>query len=405
MSRFLSGPNTSRYKVVQGHFYPLVLHFEQDLAKIAAILFEKELITSTSCGEASNSNQPSFDRSSALLRKVLKKIEVDESFYDTFFSVLRELGELAHITNALEDALQKELAITGNATVARVHFLPKHLRRQNIKRVTRPASWQGVDFTNLSGGAEKYLKSQTAMQATVITNLKQTIYKLQQKEASFAEKLKQQGIIVSLKDGQIEDLKRECDMKDEHVTGLQKNKAKMEKTIKDLEEKCSQAELKQVQSTKEIKRLQEAHREQIEGLQKELDEVQMREKIAQIDLAKAKAKLAEAMLEKEREISKLREEFFRQEKTKHELQISKLKLEEEKKVEAILKEKELAMKDKELAIKDMELAMKEKELAQEKEKRAQDVVRRVNVGRRRVQSQVEGLEREIEKLRGEDQWL
>lgn len=166
-----------------------------------------------------------------------------------------------------------------------------------------------------------------------------------------------------------------------------------------------QAELKQAKSEEEIEHLKEVHREQMEGLQRELDEVQIREKIAQIDLALAKAKLAEAMLEKEREISKLREEFFRQEKTKHELQLSKLKLEEQNKMEAVLKEKELALKDKELALKDRELAMKEKELAQEREKRAQDVVRRASVGRRRVQSHIEGLEREIEMLRGGDQWL
>jgi two-component SAPR family response regulator len=140
MSTLVSGLDTPRYKVVRGHFYPLVLHFEQDLTKIAAKLFEKKLITATSCGEASNANQPSFDRSSTLMMKVLKKIEIDESLYDIFYSVLRELGELVSITNALEEALQKELGLRSNASPGQACSLPKNLLRNQ-----RPVSWQGLD--------------------------------------------------------------------------------------------------------------------------------------------------------------------------------------------------------------------------------------------------------------------
>ena len=88
----LHGSRSIGYKVVQGHFYHLVLSFQQSLPSIAAHLFEAQLIDSAVFEEAANASQSEFERSSALLRKILMKIEVDQKWYDVFLSVLHEVG-------------------------------------------------------------------------------------------------------------------------------------------------------------------------------------------------------------------------------------------------------------------------------------------------------------------------
>ena len=539
----IDGPNTPRYKVVQGHFYPLVLHFEQDLTKIAAMLFEKKLIAINDFEQASNSNQPSFDRSSALLRRVLKKIHIKQSWYDVFIEVLHGIGELADITGEVETALKMEeescnvlpgvlpsrpypprqpikehtrrhsdsevirsrLERTAEAdsglpefleeevddesvfdseqvqghdssskiaeasdvsraelqvspltkraasalvfsrgstsgTAARDHIesatngdidledqdLTLPMQRTSSDGVSPPASavpsFQNSNTWNREA-ENTYLKSQTQAQDSEISGLKKTIAELKEEQADSAEKLKQQGIVVSKKDGVIAGLKKKCKEKDDEIEELKKDKAEVERKIKDLETRCTEAEEKQEKSEEEIKRVHESYRAQLDGLQRNLEEVQSREKVAQIDLANARARLSDAMLEKVEEISKLREEFFKQERIKHELQLSKRNLEEEKKVEAAWKEKELALKDKELALKDRELAMKEKELAmkekellraekekavnlanQEAERAKEEAVsakqdtKLANEGRRRSELQVQELEKKLDTL-------
>lgn len=542
----ISGPNTPKYKVVQGYFYTLVLHFEQDLSTLAAKFFQKKLIPLGSCEEASNSNQPSFERSSALLRRILKKIEINQSFYDVFVSVLREISELADIAFEVETALKlEEDSSNGSPRVFPSPFYRKqrvkeHARRHSDsdviqsrldhtsevdsgaqqlstfaggevfpeeeddrafdsesehgdhndlvpvaeasvsaraelqvsplpKRATSAlvfsqadsasnGSISAVNVMNIHGrnyveyvgmegadclhpvqrassdglglltsdvdtvfnsnawnrGAENtYLKSQTEVQDSEISNLRQTIETLKEEKATSAEKLKQQGMVVSQKDDIIDGLKKDCKEKDERVADLKKDKAEMEKRIDNLEDKCSEAETKQERSGEEIKRVHSSYKAQLDTLQKKIEEVESREKIALIDLANAKAKLSDALLEKEREISKLREEFFKQEKIKYELQLTKRNLEEEKRVELALKEKELALKDKELALKDKELMMKDKEVAEAKEKRAEDTAsyakketkrakketEHANEERRKSDLRVLELEKELEKLR------
>lgn len=105
-----SGTNTPRYRVVQGHFYPLVLNFEQSLPTTTALLFQEGLINETTLalGEAGNANQPAFERSSALLRNILKKIQIDQKWYDVFLLALHRVNDLTDIANELDAALKKE---------------------------------------------------------------------------------------------------------------------------------------------------------------------------------------------------------------------------------------------------------------------------------------------------------
>ena len=522
----IDGPNTPGYKVVQGHFCPLVLHFEQDLTKIAAKLFEKELISTADLDQA-RTNQPSFDRSCALLSKVLKKIEINQRLCDVFIEVLGDNYELAHIASEVKEAL-KLLEESCNASPSVLPSRP-YPPRQPIKEHTRKHSdseviqsrlehtpeadsglpefleeeaddesmfhsepVQGHDSGNKiaeatdmsraelqaspltkraasalvfshacrgsSGGdvslhldetsrmefamngdlnledqdlthpmqqtssdgvsppasgvpsfqnsntwnreaENKYLKSQTQTQDSEISGLKKTIDKLKEEQADSAEKLKQQGEVVSEKDGVIAGLKKECEEKDEQVEGLKKDKAEMERTIKNLEARCSEAEKKQEQSKEEIEHVHKSYRAQLDELQKNLEEVQSREQVAQTDLANAKARLSDAMLEKERDISKFKDEFFKQEKIKHELELSVQKLQEEKKVEAAQKAEQLALKDKELALVNTELAKKDKEAAEQKAQKAEAAEQKANKERRRSELRLQEVEKQLAMLR------
>ncbi len=500
----MSGANTASYRVVQGHFYALVLTFEQDISAVAAKLFEKHLISRTTLEEARNSNQPSFDRSSSLLTTVLKKIELNQKSYDGFFSVLCGMGLFAGITKDLEDSLklekysfnssgsllrpcQKQQAelltrrhsdseiiktlrsdrdsgVSANSSfVAGDELLPEqeasdgsafddtlvlsavaNLAHMNVQVPPSPKrATSGLVYNSIfQNGNEDHILPELPIERTSsdgaspptpsfpnsntwnreaentylkseICGLKQTVESLNTEKVSSAAKLEQQGIVVSQKDDVIALLKKECKEKDTHVEGLKKDKADMERKIKVLEDRCEEADLKQTKSKEEIKSLHVSHRFKLDKLQKELEEVESREKNAQIELANAKAKLSDAKLEKEREISKLREEFFKQEKIKHGVELEKCSLEKETMLRLALKDKELVLKDKELLMKDRELAQEKEKSAQEKANRAEqekkcaleevssarEEARQEKAKRRDSELHMQKLEMEMAKLR------
>lgn len=531
--RLSCGPGTARYKVVQGHFYPLVLNFEQVLTQLAAKLFEKSLINEVMLNRASNPNQPAFERASSLLKRILKNIERNQMVYDAFVLVLREISELKDIASELEVALRKEEDSTTASPIFPRRRLSKPGSRPTLSKpigrrysdselvhrkedagseeslemdsgVTGdvgPSFYIGGDIVpeeaelddtstfedeqpkllcaedpnpalvnhpghaptyshNTTGSLSStddpeqqaqaprsltttistssaesafltdayvanygqpiertfsdgtvpshltplvdltgeewnrkaentYLKSENQQQAFQICDLKEVIDKLKEEKENSAEKLKQQGIKISQKDEEIKTLKKDCAEKDKHVGILMKDKAEMEKTIQELRDQCAEAERKQAKSEEEIKCIHEQYKGKLAKLEKNLEEVESREKQALIELANAKAQLAEANLAKEREVLKLREEYFKQEKIKFQLQLTMKNLEEEKKRDCLVREKEVALKEKELALKDRELALKEKELmikekdvisrekdlAEEKESRAKEETR------------------------------
>ena len=482
MSSPSSGSNTPWYRVVQGHFYPLVLNIEQVLSTTAALLFGKELISPDTLENAASRLQPEFERSSALMRKILKKIELGKKWYDAFLSVLHQVNELTDIADQLNTALIKEedssnasslypqhhplpppvrhcgrrhsdsdvvqsktsrhygemdsgvttdldmqnstfaagdivqseeaehdvfesqqpkLLLSDESTCRRtanaftgarsdypqraetssaalvfshsssdpassanndpvvcssppngnvVHVVPIEHTSNDIGMLP-PASATFSNSDNWNRKGEKdYLKSQNKEQASEISKLNQTIEQLEEDKAKSTEELKKKGKEISKKDNLIARLKKDCKEKDHYVGVLKKDKAEMEKAIENLQKKSQ---------------------EEISKLQKDLEEVESREKAAQIDLAKAETKLANAMLEKEREISNLKDKFH------------KLK-------EMAAKEKELAAqrelaKEKELmALGEKELSTRE-ELIEEKQKRAQDTVNRAKEEARQAQ--------------------
>ena len=79
--------------------------------------------------------------------------------------------------------------------------------------------------------------------------------------------------------------------KDHELKVLKSDKAKMEKKIVDLEKK----------SRKEIQSVHDSYKGRLQKLQEDLEDVQLRETKAQIELAKAETVLAKAMLDIRRE--------------------------------------------------------------------------------------------------------
>ena len=129
------GAHTARYRVVQGHFYPLVLNFEQLLVQLAAKFFEQHLIGKHDLERASNPRQPAFERSSALLRRILRKIEQDQRMYDVFVSVLDAIPKLKDIASELELALKKEEDCSHASPAMVRHHLPRRASRRPQPKV------------------------------------------------------------------------------------------------------------------------------------------------------------------------------------------------------------------------------------------------------------------------------
>ena len=366
-----------RYKVVRGHFYHLVLHFEQSLATTAARLFEAELIDSTALEEAENSSQLKFERCSALLRKILSKIEENKKWYDTFLSALCNAG-LNDIVNEIKAAFKREEQASHMHPLQHSSESPCCSHRHSAIAVDPHPCQRGLTAGNFptssitvvynspnsevqtpivpSPPKSEHVSNDEAHNeghATTIIALNKRIQKLEEDRVKDAEEVERKGKEISEKNDRIARLEADCMDKDHDVKLLKSDKAKMEKKIVDLEKK----------SRKEIQSVHDSYKERLQKLQEDLEDVQLRETKAQIELANAETLLAKAMLDKEREISDLKDKFH------------KLK-------ETAAKEKELAAqrelaKEKELmAHKEREIATRE-ELVEEKQKRAQDLVSHV----------------------------
>ncbi len=101
----LSGCNTLQYKAIRKNYYHIVLSFEQVLTKLTALCFEKELV---STNERDDPRQPLYDRSEALLTRILRKVELHQKWYYVFLTVLGEFPELSDIKLSIESSYASE---------------------------------------------------------------------------------------------------------------------------------------------------------------------------------------------------------------------------------------------------------------------------------------------------------
>ncbi len=82
-----------------------MLNFESVLPQFTAKCFEKKLISTNDKDTSNNTRQPSFDRSRALLDRILTKIEIDSEWYVVLLNILQDFPELERIRCELNDAL------------------------------------------------------------------------------------------------------------------------------------------------------------------------------------------------------------------------------------------------------------------------------------------------------------
>ena len=114
--------NSEEYEVVKKHIGSIVSRIQPNLPVLANELFSKDLVSKMEHSNAINSNQPVYDRASAMIMSILTKIENDISCYSKFVSALMD-SDLGNVATTLESSLNSKksrsstLPITGECMV------------------------------------------------------------------------------------------------------------------------------------------------------------------------------------------------------------------------------------------------------------------------------------------------
>lgn len=132
------------YRVVSGHFYLLVLNFEQHLPQLFSLARERGLIS----GEEATSNSLDYDRAQAIVGEILNKIETDQSWYNVLLTILREIPELDGVVKTLKETHTRERVGTSprqSIPSRRSSMQSSHCRRYSDSDV----SYTSVNCTHL----------------------------------------------------------------------------------------------------------------------------------------------------------------------------------------------------------------------------------------------------------------
>ena len=207
--------------------------------------------------------------------------------------------------------------------------------------------------------------------------LQENCLKLEEEVKLTSDKLKQQKQetrrVEEEKDAEIKDWKKKCKDKENEVKCLTTQIARIEKEKKKMtaqhEAQIDELNAMHRKAEEENKEKMAEYQSKITTLEKNLEETNQKKEKAEIDLAHAREQIANLKLEKEIELSKMKDE-------RHALE---------------LKVKDL---DSEILKKELLLQSKDRELAQEKH--AQE--RRQSLA---LQQQVETLQKEIQRLRSQ----
>ena len=350
--------NTIQVNIVQGCFYFLLVGIEKVLPQFAIKSFEKELISEDNLRDATNSDQPEYDCSKAILETIKEKIESNPNCYDVFLSVLREFPKLKDLVSVMEDIIKQEnssrlisSSIPGrlyagssinsdisNSEIMKAENLPEVLEPDsgipchdyddmltncpeddmsslNVCEQHTSISVDGLDGItellpskiDLNGVTDSPMQAHSEMVVGNSAPTSDTEERLRLKEEfdNCNEKLRQQG---------------------EHINNLMEEIGKLKDDIAEKKKVIADLRVRNEEKDETIKNLKESHR---------------------LEVQKLEHQLLQKELEKEKELNQLRKDAFEQEKI-----ISDLKLN--------------------TAQKDVKLLSTQKELAKERESHAKD---------------------------------
>ena len=364
------GQSTPKYMVIRANISTLILNFEPVLQPLATKCFEKRLIN-----EMSISGKTEREKATSLTNIILKKIEVNVKWYDVFYSIAQEFPELKDIAEDIGQQLKEiESGLLQNFPSKKRKLSASSItnrrsaRLQHRSRRSSQSKRSTDKLPTLSPQSDKWQKD---LQDTEVSDSREKIVKLERDLAGRDTKIKQLEMELKGKSKVINDLSKKYDEMKEIV-------AKQNEKIKKLNDllQAKVIEAKDIQAKNES--MHKSYKEQIEKLQKQIEELKSENNKAQLDLGETRLKLREEELNKRQIEINYREEIQERskiqdnlEQTIRTLEEKKNKLEREKVIKCLIHEKEIAVKDKEMAVKDKEMALKDTKLAEEKMKVAQ----------------------------------
>lgn len=331
-----SGSNTPKFRAFRTEIDLLATSCKDHLPRVATILFGKSLITGPHSEEATNATQPTYDRSSAVMRRILTKIEEDEANYDIFFSELSKISALEGTIKKMEEAL-KEAELPNEQSEDCTSLTPE--KDSGFQRAESSAI--DGDEVVTDGVASEQPKAKDPKQSSDAEACAQsTPVFVPSSTASPSPTVSSSGITEPYdyptnRDSDLEELTHSIPSSDDGTrSSLILNGGG-----------GTYEQLTSMQGLCDAK---------FEELENGLEDV---EPTARAAIAKKLHSLKKTFT--------LGMEMLKEEKKKE------LAMKDE---ELAVKDKELAMKDKELAMKNEELAMKDHELADKRQKQAQDSV-------------------------------
>ena len=197
--------------------------------------------------------------------------------------------------------------------------------------------------------------------------------------------------IVKEKDDMILKLHKDRKCKDELIAKLESDKDKIKTEMSELEQKCQKAMDMQKEAEQRTSLVSEEFKKKEALLMKELNDVKDKEEKALHERELIEKKLIKLKLEKEREMRKLEQRNHQLEKTEVQLRskIEKQKIEKDRDNEK--QKREIAEKDKAFAEQGVLLANSQKELAENKQKLAEN-------DKKNLEVEVEELKKKLHSM-------
>ncbi len=368
----------ARYNVVRKYFNILVMIIENHLQKFATKLFSNGLIEDTDLENSKISSVLEYDKASDLLLKVLRKIESKQGSYEIFVSVLREFSDKA---DELDAALKKEdpttftalfrspvdqqlseptdivcsgssirhleansevsASVRGDSLTEESETTPNSVAEASVQNVSLLVASQASSgsaettptYSTLTGiGQEKIVQATTIRTSSDQTVPTPSHLKFNSREywtwKAENDYLKSENEWHANK---VAYLEKVIETLEENRVDSSKKLEKLEEEINNRDEEIQKFKIHLQDNSKHIEALQTEVQSGAEEETKLSSEVKLKE--AKIDLDNATEQYSEAKSKKQEEVSKLREQFHKDEIIKQSLKFNLQILNEETKRE------------------------------------------------------------------------